>query len=265
MSTFYLFFMTHGLKGKFVIVDGLDGIGKGVIVDTIAEYLKSSGLKILNLRTYWEEFHDHPDFDNPEFNGKPNKFYVDLDSFDMILSAEPTYAIIGRAVRYEIIAKNGRDYSINFTALGYSNDRLILYKRVILPALKAGKIILQERSFSTSIVFQSTQSGEDQMSVDEILSLEGNAFCLKNTPDLLIIPTIKNVEDVMNRLSKRDKDDNCEFENLEFQKKIKPLYESKELRKIFEDRGTVVKYLDAGISVEETRKQAIEIYKSVIE
>ncbi|MFH1770154.1 MAG: dTMP kinase [archaeon] len=256
--------MTHGLKGKFVIVDGLDGIGKGVVVDTIANYLKTSGKRILNLRKYWEEFHDHPDFENKEFDGKPNKFYIDLDSFDVIISNEPTYAIIGRAIRYEIIAKNGRDYSVHFTAQSYSSDRLILYKRVILPALRAGKIILQERSFSTSIVFQSTQEGEDKMTVDEILALEGNAFCLKNTPDLLIIPTIKDVEDVIKRLDRRAKDDNCEFENLDFQKKIKPLYESKELRKIFEDRGTVVKYLDAGISLEETKKQAIEIYKSIV-
>jgi thymidylate kinase len=219
--------------------------------------LRKKNKRVLDLHTYWAEYHDHPDFGK---NG--------LDAFDVIVSSEPTYVGIGKAIRDEIIAKNGREYSALFTAHAYSMDRMILYRRVLIPALKAGKTIVQSRSVSTSIVYQPIQSKigkEPVMSVDDILKLEGNAFVMDYPPDLLIIPTIKNVAEVMKRLEGRQKDDNCQFENMDFQINIKPFYEGKELKKIFESRGCVVKYIDAGISIAETKNQSLNAYRTVIE
>ena len=82
---------------------------------------------------------------------------------------------------------------------------------------------------------------------------------------MLIIPTIKDVKILFERLSRRAKDDNCNFEKLKFQETIKPLFEGKKLRKIFEKRGSIVKYLDAGISIESTKKQAVDLYREVLE
>ena len=59
------------------------------------------------------------------------------------------------------------------------------------------------------------------------------------------------------------KDDNCVFENPEFQRSLKPLFEDSWLKNLFESSGSIVRYLDAGISVEETRRQAREIYAEV--
>jgi len=69
---------------------------------------------------------------------------------------------------------------------------------------------------------------------------------------------------LIRRLEKRTKKDDAIFENKEFLKRAKIPYESDWLRKIFEDHGTQVTYLDAGISVEESRRQAIEIWKKFI-
>jgi len=261
------FFMTHGLKGKFIVIDGLDGIGKGVVLDAVVDDLSSKGLRVFDLHDFWKASHDHPDFHNKNFNGKINQYYKNLSDFDVLNSAEPTYVGIGKAIREEIIANNGRKYSALFTAHAYSMDRLILYNRVIMPALQAGKIVVQSRSFSTSVVYQPLQStlqGETPLSVSDILSLEGNAYALKNAPDMFIIPTIMNVNEVMKRLDGRDKDDNCQFEKIDFQLKLKPFYESSDLKNLFEKQGTVVKYLNAGISIPETKRQAVEIYKMIM-
>ncbi|MDP3728904.1 MAG: hypothetical protein Q8R18_05655 [bacterium] len=254
--------MVHKFPGTFTVVDGLDGIGKGVALQGIVELLKENGKIIFSLDHYWRSNINHPDFDR---NCKTDA-YVSLKDFDVIISSEPTYTQVGLAIREEVIAKNGRQYSAKQTAELYSVDRLILYKRVLLPALAAGKHVLQSRSVSTSLVYQSSQTlapGERAISIEEIMRLEGNRFCLDQGPNLLIIPTIENVEEVMQRLSKRDKKDNAEFESLEFQMKIKPLYESSSLRDIFEDRGAIVKYLDAGISIEDTKRQAVQIYSEI--
>ena len=255
-------------KGKFIVVDGLDGIGKSVVLDAIIDYLKSKNNRVLDLHEYWEEYGFHPDFNNEKINGKPNRFYLNLDDYDVIFSSEPTHVGIGKVIRQEVIAQNGRFYPANLTAECYSTDRLVLYQRVVLPALEAGKIVVQSRSVSTSIVYQPIQSEfqkEDSLTMKEVLELQGNKLALDNAPDLLIIPTIKDVNILFDRLNVRKKDDNCNFEKVKFQQKIKPLFESKKLRKIFEKKGTIVKYLDAGVSIESTKEQAINIYKEVIE
>ena len=235
----------HPYKGKFIIIDGLDGIGKGVIIST----LKSKEKNI---------------FDLIEFL-KLNKIYPNyklLKKYKVIISSEPTYTEKGLKIRQNII-RNDSDYSALQTAKAYSEDRYELYKKIILPALRDGKTIIQDRSVCSSLVYQTTQS-EDKLSMEDLLKLKGNKLALKNAPNLLIIPTINNPEELITRLSKRKKKDNCIFENIKFQLKLKPVYESKELKQLFQKQGTEVIYLDAGISIKETENQAIKIYKDFI-
>ena len=64
---------------------------------------------------------------------------------------------------------------------------------------------------------------------------------------------------------KTQKDDKAIFDNSLFLRKANALYASTWLKKIFLERGTIVRYLDAGISPETTRQQAINIYKEFLE
>ena len=43
------------LKNRFVMVDGLDGSGKGVIVDALQKWAELKAMKVLDLRTYCRE------------------------------------------------------------------------------------------------------------------------------------------------------------------------------------------------------------------
>ncbi|MBW2985619.1 hypothetical protein KY313_03110 [Candidatus Woesearchaeota archaeon] len=237
----------HHYKGNFIIIDGLDGIGKGVIISTLKEYEKNN--KIFDLNNFWKLNKIHPD-------------YRLLKPFKVIISSEPTYTEKGLNIRHNII-KNKSNYSALQTAKAYSEDRYELYNKIIIPALRDGKTIIQDRSVCSSLVYQTTQS-EDRLSMEDILKLKGNQLALNNSPNLLIIPTIKNPEELITRLSKRKKKDNCIFENINFQLKLKPVYESKELKQLFQKQGTKVIYLDAGISIKETENQAIKIYKDFL-
>ena len=64
----------------------------------------------------------------------------------------------------------------------------------------------------------------------------------------------------MKRLSGREKDDNCVFENLPFQLKVKEHYESLDFQKFFASLGVPVTYLDAGKTIEFSKEQAKEFY-----
>jgi thymidylate kinase len=50
-------------KGRFVVVDGLDGVGKGVILDTLAQAAKDTGRGVFNVDKYWQEHDRYPQVD----------------------------------------------------------------------------------------------------------------------------------------------------------------------------------------------------------
>jgi len=233
-------------KGFFVIVDGLDGSGKSTIVNALAEHLKKQGKKVFELKDYWKTSASLP---------QPEELY----EYDAIISAEPTFSLIGKAIREEIIRDNKRDYSALTTATAYSLDRLILYRRVIIPLLEQGKTIIQDRSVTTSIVYQPIQA--EPLSLKKLLKLEGNALALQHRPDLLIIANVK-AEACIQRLGGRaEKKDNVIFENLGFQKKAYKRFRSKWFRKLFEERGSRVVYLDANKTKEDVVKEAIKLFE----
>jgi len=223
------------------MVDGLDGSGKGTVVDAYGDWAKKQGLKIFDLREYSKKKHTLPE---PE----------ELEGFHVILSGEPTYDGIGQAIRQEFIKDNGRVYSAKATAEAFSLDRLVLYKKVILPALEKGKMVIQERGLTTSLCYQPVQG---KITLKELLSLEGNHFTLINRPDLLLIVVCKP-ETCLARLRKRlAKQDQAIFEKLAFLRKADKRFRSPCFAEIFQKQGSVVGYLDTNDTVEETKKEAI--------
>jgi dTMP kinase len=216
------------MPGFFLMVDGLDGAGKGVVIDSLKQMFSDQKKKVLDLRSYCKEHHDIPEF--PE-----------VAHFDVICSAEPTFSMVGRAIREELVRNNGRKYSGLSTAHAFSLDREILYKKLLMPARANGKIIIQERGVITSVVYQPIQL--EKMNLKEIVNLPGNRLALKNAPDLLVILKAEPAV-VMERLSTRGKKDHAIFENLVFQRSVEERYESEWLRKLFESQGSKVVYLD---------------------
>ena len=233
------------MKGKFVMIDGLDGSGKGVAIDSLKESALSKGLKVLDLREYW----------------KTQEGFPNISEYDVIVSAEPTFTNIGKKIREEMI-KNGSGYSAEEITKAYSDDRYELYKKIIIPAIESGKTVFQERGVITSLAYQPLM--KNSYTIDEIIDLEGNKFCLEHAPDLLVI-TVVNPEVVIDRLSKREKQDDAMFEKLEFQKRLEKVYESKWLKELFELKGSKVVYLDTNPpkTVNDTKEKIIELFRDL--
>jgi thymidylate kinase len=250
----------HGL---WVVVDGMDGVGKGVVERVILAIEQKQHRAVFDTIAYsWAcgSLPELKDFWNPP-----------RVHFNTIVTAEPTYVWGGAAIREEIIARNSRDYSAEVQAEEYSNDRLVLMKRVNIPALKAGLRVVQSRCFASTKCYQvllaRLQGGDVEKINQKIMSHPGTQIELEYRPDLLIIPTLSDASEVMRRMHERkeEKDDEAIFETVEFQSGLREMYESPELRNLFEERGTCVCYLDTGISEQSTREQTREIYTSFLE
>ncbi len=234
------------MKHKFVMVDGLDGSGKGTIVDGLSEWAERMALKVLDIRKYCRENNSFP----PQ---------GDVDAADVILSSEPTFCYVGKAIREELVRANGRQYSAVSLAQAFALDREILYKSVIIPAVKAGKYVFQERGLISSLVYQPVQ---ERIQVSELLKLPGNRLALQNSPSLLIIARVRP-ETVIKRLGLRQKKDNSIFDNLAFQRKLEERYTSEWLRNLFEQHGSKVEYLDTDEpkTPEQTKEEAVAVFR----
>ena len=234
-------------KGFFIIVDGVDGSGKGTILDTWKKYLIEKRQRVFDLREYWKKTKNFPTFE-------------EIKEFDIIISCEPTTVWVGRAIREEIVRSS--DYSGVATAHAFSLDREILYRRLLIPALQAGKIILQERGVTTSLVYQIIQ--KNGLTRDQLINLPGNYLALSWAPQALIIASVPP-QIALQRLAKRSgKKDGAIFENLKFALKAQKQFLSQDFRKIFTERGTEVKIFSTTGTVVDTKKRAEQLLSSLI-
>ncbi len=231
-----------------IMVDGIDGSGKSTVMDTWKNYLAAEGNALFDLKEYWQKTGHYPS-------------YSELKSYDFIFSCEPTYAPVGKAIREELI-KNGRQYPARAIAEAYSLDRLILYNKIIIPALRDKKCIIQDRGVSTSLAYQ---PASDPKLTPKILSqLDGNALALKHRPDYLVLLSIDATE-AARRLSKRTaKQDNVIFERLPFQKKLAKVFASPAYRSLFTKRGTTIVTLPAEKKVGIMKKSSVKLLQTFL-
>lgn len=189
-------------------MDGIDGCGKSTILKLISKELeKRLGLSSFDLVGHIKKTGAIPR-------------YEELPKADIIVSAEPTSAWTGAAIRNELIS-NKADYgSVEITQL-FTIDRHILLNRVILPALADGRIVIQDRSYLTTLVYQPVQGG---ISEKEILTMPGNALADANCPRYFIHVDCPP-KTAMQRLEARSgKKDDSIFERAETLEKLRDAF-----------------------------------------
>lgn len=221
------------------MVDGIDGSGKGTAIAGYTALLRRQGKRIFDVSAYAKRFHRLPE---PK----------DFKKHDVILSAEPTYAFIGRGIREEIVRAHDRAYSAWVTAQAFALDREILYRRVIIPALEQGKMVIQDRGVTTSLVYQPAQ--RERITMRELLSLSGNKLALHYRPDVLVIVDVDVAVAVRRLFGRHAKRDNAIFERRTVLQKLRKGFQAKAFHAMLMDRGTaIVSWNTSDESESETR------------
>ena len=231
----------------FIMLDGIDGSGKSTVIEVWKEYLTQAGNAIFDLKHYWQTNHTYPELS-------------EIKSYDFIFSCEPTYADMGEVIRKELI-KTGTNYTTTAIAHGYSLDRLILYNKIIIPLLKDGKCVVQDRGVSTSLAYQ-TMDGT--LSIKDLTDLPGNSLALKHRPDYLVLMNLKP-ETAIARLGGRlDKQDNTIFEKLGFLTKFQAKFADPAYRQIFTEAGTQIHDLSAEDKLDIMKPKAVDLLIKII-
>lgn len=212
-----------------IVIEAIDGAGKGTVSKGIAEFLVSQG-------------------------------------YDVMVVFEPTAIGLGKFIREELIAKHadGRTYSGRTAAIAYSMDREQLYLERVIPFLKAPgrRAVVQDRSILSSMVYQPVQ--DPSVTLDWLLSLEGNQLELAHAPSMLVVLRV-DADIAMQRLERRaEKRDNSIFERGDFQAKIAERYRDPRLLDEFRSRGTRIVEINSGQTPDKVIEDAIAAVRPLL-
>lgn len=226
-------------NGLFVMIDGIAGSGKTTVVQAMFDELQAKSLKCFRLQD-WSQ--DHP----PTFEEIPD--------FDVYFTFEPTRQWVGAAIRKEM-SQTKNPYDGKELAYAFALDREIMYRRLIIPALQAGKMIVQDRGVSTSLVYQPVMP--NSISLEEVASLPGNKLALEHAPDHLIL-TSASIEQIAERIHTRPATQGAVgvFVDVELMKRVDIVYRAPRFRELFESNGTQFHLLDTGNTLEQSKTDA---------
>ncbi|WP_272878334.1 dTMP kinase [Clostridium sp. Cult3] len=205
------------MKGIFITLEGPDGSGKSTIMKLIRDY-----------------FHEK--------------------NIDIISTREPGGTEIGEEIRHIILDNKHKCMSAETEALLYAASRGQHVHEKILPALKAGKIVLCERFILSSLAYQGIGRN---LGIEEVKMI--NDFAIKGIrPDLTLFFHVDPVV-TLNRKTNKKGGDRLEREGYRFHKEVYEGY-----MKLLDMYPENVQVVDATKSVEEVFKQSIYHIENIL-
>ena len=170
-------------KGLFVTFEGIDGCGKSTQVTALKDSLEKKGTKVIVIR-------------------------------------EPGATLIGEKIRSILLDKANSGMSSETELLLYEAARAQIVNEVIRPALKAGKVVICDRFYDSSVAYQGYARGLPLESIDSL-----NRFAAGGLePDLTFLLDLppQAARDRMN--IREGSEDRLETEGLVFMEKVRAGY-----------------------------------------
>ena len=171
------------MKGKFIVIEGIDGCGKTTQIDEISKWLPISGLMSKNSK--------------------------------LVKTREPGGSLLGKKIRNLILDnnKNNKPSSLAELLL-YSADRAEHVSKIISPALEKEDWVLSDRFADSTLAYQ----GYGRHINLEIIKNIESIVCQGEHPDLTIFLEISAEESILRR--KNLVPDRIESEGVKFLQKV---------------------------------------------
>ena len=171
------------MKGKFIVIEGIDGCGKTTQIDELSKWLPNSGL--IKTRS------------------------------KLITTREPGGSLLGQKLRRLILDnnKNNKPSSLAELLL-YSADRAEHVSKIILPALNNNDWVISDRFSDSTLAYQ----GYGRKINLEIIKKIESIVCQGVYPDLTFFLEISPEESILRR--KNEIPDRIESEGIRFLEKV---------------------------------------------
>lgn len=224
------------MNGPLIHIEGIDGSGKSTVMNACRSWAEERGARFFDAVEFMKREHRLPRL-------------KDLGEATGLLTAEPTFAWIGDAIREEIIAKHdderaNRIYTGAETADAFALDRLVLYRRLVIPFLTENlqHIVFQDRGLCSSLAYQPLQ--DTSLTTEKLLERPGNAQVLAFPPTLIILIRTEATAAIARLAHRSDKKDNHIFESANFQTRLAERFFSNEILRPFKRAGTIIGEVD---------------------
>jgi len=166
-------------KGLFITFEGLDGAGKTTQIKLLYNYLKQEG-------------------------------------FDVVSTIEPGGTEIGRKIRKVLLDKKNAGMSHKTETFLFLASRAELVSRLIAPALREGKIVICDRFFDSTVVYQGIARGLGKKQILD-MSLWATGGIVPDITFLLSVKAGRGKKRMDNASKKRDR---IELEENDFKEEI---------------------------------------------
>ncbi len=171
------------MRGKFIVIEGIDGCGKTTQINEISRWLPSSGLLKENSK--------------------------------LVTTREPGGSLLGKKLRNLILDNNTNNKPSSLAELLlYSADRAEHVSKVISPALDKQDWVLSDRFADSTLAYQGY--GRD-INLEIIRNIE-SIVCQGEHPDLTIFLEISAKDSILRR--KSFVPDRIESEGIKFLQKV---------------------------------------------
>ena len=171
------------MRGKFIVIEGIDGCGKTTQIDELSKWLPNSGL-------------------------------ISKDS-KLIKTREPGGSLLGKKLRKLILDNNENNKPSSLAELLlYSADRAEHVSKIISPALNNNDWVISDRFSDSTLAYQ----GYGRNINLEIIKNIESIVCQGEYPDLTFFLEISPEESIMRR--KNQIPDRIESEGIRFLEKV---------------------------------------------
>jgi dTMP kinase len=138
---------------------------------------------------------------------------------DVVILREPGGTVISEQIRDVVLSPENTSMAFTTEVLLFQAARAQIYREIVIPSLKAGKVVLMDRSRDSSVVYQGMVRGFGKDLIDELNDLSTQEIY----PDLTILLDL-SVQTGLKRREDSGKIDRLDMEAKEFHLKVREAY-----------------------------------------
>jgi len=199
-------------------------------------------------------------FEGIDFCGKTTQArrlssYLRRKEYKVILVREPGGDRIAERIRRILLSKKNREMTALTELLLYEAARSQLTQRVILPALKEGKVVICDRYSDSSLAYQGYGRGLDKRMIKNL----SHVSTLGLLPDLTLLLDVSVATSLKRRKRERRKKDRLERERFEFHQRIREGYLS-----LARQNRKRIKVVDGTASIDVTCQKVRKVVDSFL-
>jgi len=206
------------MAGFFITFEGIDFCGKTTQAGRLSSYLRRKGYKVSLVR-------------------------------------EPGGDRIAERIRRILLSKKNTEMTALAELLLYEAARSQLTQRVILPALKEGKVVICDRYTDSSLAYQGYGRGLDKRMIKNL----NHVSTLGLLPDLTLLLDVPVATSLKRRKRERRKKDRLERERFEFHQRIREGYLS-----LARQNRKRIKVVDGTASIDITWQEVRKVVDSFL-